>query len=132
MLRLQAILERTEFWLSLETPSQAEAITRLPMAALELERLVAPVRATADAAAATGRSWLPRGRRPSADDEPHPYHPSVQPPRWTRLEAVLFPRVVARYRANALANDDEYRAALFTDAHLLLFPRCVERSWFCG
>ncbi|WP_180729731.1 site-specific integrase [Paraburkholderia sp. PGU19] len=116
-LRLRALLDKTEIWLSLETPCRNEAITRLPLAALEFERLVAPVRAAADAAAAADRSWLPRGRRPAADDEPHPYHPSVQPPGWTRLEAVLFPRVVARYRANALANDDEMRPTYFAAPH---------------
>ncbi|OYD77459.1 UNVERIFIED_ORG: integrase [Burkholderia sp. CF145] len=111
-LELQSLLQRKDFWLSLDTPSREVAITRLPMAALEYERLVAPARATADA---SGASWLPHGQRPVDEDGPHPYHPTVQPPGTQRLEAVQLPRLVERYIANALANDDEYRPVLFNE-----------------
>ncbi len=120
-LELRAILQKTEIWLSLETPSRTEAVTRLPAAATQYQHIIAAAQADAQAqahvTAPANESWLPRGLRMTDDGEPHPYHPSVQPPGWTRLEAVLFPRVVTRYKANALANDDEYRPALFTDAH---------------
>ncbi|MGU3777817.1 DUF6538 domain-containing protein [Burkholderia metallica] len=49
-LELRATLDRTEIWLSLETPCRNEAITRLPLAALEFERLIAPARAATDTA----------------------------------------------------------------------------------
>ncbi|MGF6969038.1 hypothetical protein OKW43_006066 [Paraburkholderia sp. WC7.3g] len=64
-LKLRATLAKTEIWLSLETPCRNEAITRLPMAALAYEQLVAPARA----AAATGDSWLPHGLRAAGDYE---------------------------------------------------------------
>ena len=115
-LELRAVLQQTEIWLSLETPSRTEAVTRLPAAATQYQHIIAAAQAQAHVTAPANESWLPRGLR-MTDGEPHPYHPSVQPPGWTRLEAVLFPRVVTRYKANALANDDEYRPALFTDAH---------------
>ncbi|SIT50038.1 putative Phage integrase [Paraburkholderia piptadeniae] len=112
-LELQSLLQRKDFWLSLETPSKEVAITRLPLAALEFERLIAPARAAADAAAATCDSWLPHSLRPADDDEPHPYHPTAQPPGTTRLSAVQIPRLVERYTVNALANDDETRPTYF-------------------
>jgi integrase len=111
-LELQSLLQRKDFWLSLETSSKEVAITRLPMAALEYERFVGPARAAADAA---GESWLPHGQRPAGYDEPHPYHPTAQPPGTTCLSAVQIPRLVERYTANALANDDEYRPILFNE-----------------
>ncbi|WP_186100900.1 DUF6538 domain-containing protein [Burkholderia gladioli] len=107
-LELRAQLQKTEIWVSLETPCRTEAITRLPMAALEYERLVAPARAAAMAADA----WLPHGMR-AVDDEPHPYHPTVQPPGTTRFHALHVPRLVERYTVNALANDDETRPTYF-------------------
>src|ERR1700680_1767787 len=113
---LRAVLQKTEIWLSLETPSRTEAVTRLPAAATQYQHIIAAAQAQAHVTAPGNESSLPRGLR-MTDGELHPYHPSVQPPGWTRLEAVLFPRVVTRYKANALANDDEYRPALFTDAH---------------
>jgi integrase len=116
-LKLRAFLEKTEIWLSLETPCKEAAVTRLPAAALEYERIVAPARAeAASAASATpaADAWLPRGMR-AVDDEPHPYHPTVQPPGTTRLSAVQIPRLVERYTANALANDDEYRPVLLKE-----------------
>nr|WP_115098988.1 hypothetical protein [Paraburkholderia lacunae] len=85
------------------------AITRLPMAALEYERLVAPARAAADAAS---EHWLPHGLRPAGDDEPHPYHPTACPAGWTPLADVQLPRLLERYRAHALASEREYRVAL--------------------
>ncbi|MGF6996357.1 DUF6538 domain-containing protein [Paraburkholderia sp. GAS32] len=115
-LKLRAMLDKTEIWLSLETPCRNEAIARLPMAALEFERLVAPIRAAADAAAAAGEPWLPHGLRP-VDDEPHPYHPTVQPPGTTRLSAVQIPRLVERYKVHALTCDDEMRPTYFAAPH---------------
>jgi uncharacterized protein DUF6538 len=50
-LALRAVLEKTEIWLSLKTPCRHEAVTRLPAAALEYERLVAPARTEAALAA---------------------------------------------------------------------------------
>ncbi len=111
-LQLRPLLDRTEIWLSLETPCRTEAITRLPMAALEYERLVAPARAAAASAAMAADAWLPHGMR-AVDDEPHPYHPTVQPPGTTRLHALHIPRLVERYTVNALANDDEARPTYF-------------------
>jgi len=111
-LELQSLLQRKDFWLSLETPSKEVAITRLPQAALEFERLVAPARATTEAAAATGENWLPRGLRPANDDEPHSYHPTVCPTGWSPLSDTQIPRLLERYRAHALASEREYRIAL--------------------
>ncbi|HDR9037651.1 TPA: hypothetical protein QDB07_005198, partial [Burkholderia vietnamiensis] len=111
-LELRAQLQKTEIWVSLETPCRTEAITRLPMAALEYERLVAPARAAAASAAMAADAWLPHGMR-AVDDEPHPYHPTVQPPGTTRLHALHIPRLVERYTVNALANDDEARPTYF-------------------
>jgi integrase len=116
-LRLRATLDKTEIWLSLETPCQEVAVTRLPAAALEYERVVARARAEAAStasAAPAANAWLPRALR-AVDDEPYPYHPTVQPPGTTRLFAVQIPRLVERYTANALANDDEYRPVLFKE-----------------
>jgi hypothetical protein len=113
-LELRAQLEKTEIWLSLETPCRTEAITRLPLAALEFERLLAPARAAADAAAMAADAWLPPGMR-AVDDAPHPYHPTVQPPGTTRLHALHIPRLVERYTVNALANDDETRPTYFKE-----------------
>ncbi|MBP0610376.1 MULTISPECIES: DUF6538 domain-containing protein [Burkholderia] len=111
-LELRAQLQKTEIWVSLETPCRTEAISRLPMAALEYERLVAPARAAAASAAMAADAWLPHGMR-AVDDEPHPYHPTVQPPGTTRLHALHIPRLVERYTVNALANDDEVRPTYF-------------------
>lgn len=93
------------------------AINRLPMAALEFERLVAPARAAAAAAMARGEPWLPHGLRPAGEDEPHPYHPTVQPPGTTRLESAQIPRLVARYTAHALSCDDDMRPTYFAAPH---------------
>jgi integrase len=106
-LKLRPLLDRTEIWLSLETPCRTEAISRLPIAALEFERLVAPARATA-----TGENWLPHGLRPASEDEPHPYHPTVCPTAWTPLADIHIPRLLERYRAHALASERAYRVAL--------------------
>lgn len=114
-LELRAQLEKTEIWLSLETPCRTEAITRLPMAALEFERLIAPARTAVDAAAATGENWLPHSLRPAGDAEPHPYHPTVQPTGTTRLDALHIPRLVERYKSIALSNDDAYRPVLLKE-----------------
>ncbi|QCP48338.1 site-specific integrase [Trinickia violacea] len=118
-LKLRALLEKTEIWVSLETPCKEAAVARLPAAALEYERLIAPARAAATALASAtpaADAWLPRGMR-AVDNEPHPYHPTVQPPGTTRLSAVQIPRLVERYRANALANDDENRPTCFVAPH---------------
>jgi len=108
-LELRALLNRTEIWLSLETACRDEAITRLPMAVLEFERVIAPARAAADVAA---ERWLPHGLRPAGDDEPHPYHPTACPTGWTPLADVQIPRLLERYRAHALASERAYRVAL--------------------
>lgn len=108
-LDLQALLQRKDFWLSLETSSKEVAVTRLPMAALEYERLVAPARATADAAR---EHWLPHGLRPAGDDAPQPYHPTACPAGWTPLADAQVPRLLERYRAHALASERAYRVAL--------------------
>ncbi|WP_157653431.1 site-specific integrase [Burkholderia ubonensis] len=114
-LKLRATLDKTEIWLSLETPSKEVAITRLPLAALEYERLVAPARAAVDTAPATGENWLPHGLRPADDNAPHPYHPTVQPPGTTRLGAVHIPRLVERYKSIAFLSDDAYRPVLLRE-----------------
>ncbi|MGN7982235.1 DUF6538 domain-containing protein [Burkholderia sp. 22313] len=108
-LELRAQLRKTEIWVSLETPCRTEAITRLPMAALEYERLVAPARA---AAAMAAEHWLPHGLRPAGEDEPRPYHPTTCPAGWTPLADVHMPRLLERYHAHALASEREYRIAL--------------------
>lgn len=106
-LGLRAQLQKTEIWLSLKTPCRDEAITRLPMAALEFERVIAPARAAADVA---GARWLPHGLRPAGDDEPHPYHPTACPTDWTPLADVQTPRLLERYHAHALTSEREYRS----------------------
>lgn len=116
-LDLQPVLRRKDFWLSLETPCKETAIARLPTAALEYERLLAPVRARAEAAAATADPWLPRGVRADDSGEPAPYHPAIQPRGTTRLAATQIPRLVERFKANALANDDDSRPTCFAPAH---------------
>lgn len=114
-LELQSLLQRKDFWLSLETPSKEVAIARLLLAALEFERLIAPARAAVDTAAATSETWLPHGLRPAVDDEPHPYHPTAQPPGTTRLDAIHIPRLVERYKSIALSSDDAYRPVLLRE-----------------
>lgn len=113
-LELRAQLRKTEIWVSLETPCRTEAITRLPMAALEYERLVAPARTAAASAAMAAGAWLPQAMR-AIDDEPHPYHPTVQPPGTTRLDGLHIPRLVERYKSIALLNDDVYRPVLLRE-----------------
>lgn len=114
-LDLQPLLERKEFWRSLETPCRQTAVTRLPTAALEYEQLLAPARAAANAS--PGADWLPRSMRAAGRNEPAAYHPTIQPPGTMRLAAMQIPRLVERYKANALINDDETRPTYFEPPH---------------
>lgn len=116
-LELQSLLSRKEVWLSLETPCKEAAISRLPTAALEYERLIAEARQAAGVAEVAKDAWLPHGARTVSEAELPTYHPTVQPLGTTRLAAVQFPRLVERYTANALANDDEARPTYFEPPH---------------
>ncbi|MFM0488702.1 site-specific integrase [Paraburkholderia graminis] len=114
-LDLQPLLELKEFWRSLETTCRQTAITRLPTAALEYEQLLAPARAAANAT--PDADWLPRSLRAAGGNQPAPYHPTIQPPGTLHLAAVQIPRLVERYKANALINDDETRPTCFAPSH---------------
>ncbi|WP_213227253.1 site-specific integrase [Caballeronia sp. NK8] len=118
-LKLHAILNRKDVWVSLETALLTEAVARLPAAALEYERLIAPGWAMYHATDVAGEGWLPHRLRAASDDEPYSYHPTIQPPGTTRLSALQIPRLVDRFKANALSNDDEFRPTLFDDAPAL-------------
>ncbi|HYS68190.1 MAG TPA: DUF6538 domain-containing protein [Paraburkholderia sp.] len=110
-LELQPLLQRKDFWRSLETPCKATAISRLSAAALEYDHLIAPARA--QAAAEPAEPWWPRGLRAASDLEPPAYHPTVQPHGTARLDPTQIPRLVERFKATALQSDDENRPTFF-------------------
>src|SRR5258708_7947775 len=82
---LRPILLKSEIWMSLETPCREIAAGRLRKAADQYDRIIeaAELAVQADRIARPSEDdWLPRGLRTADDGEPHPYHPSVQPPGW--------------------------------------------------
>ncbi|MDR5819323.1 site-specific integrase [Caballeronia sp. LZ043] len=111
-LELQPLLNRKDFWRSLETPCKTTAISRLSAAALEYNHLIAPARA--QAAAEPAETWWPHGLR--AVSEPPAYHPTVQPHGTTRVTSTQFPRLVERFRATALDCDVAFRKVLHEPA----------------